>query len=99
MVGQARGGWDTAAPSPCWADRTELAADPLPGFRQVVGHTPVPTVLFQRSVAGVCAGNPVDLWFCDTHSLMRNGVPIGDGSMLLVDRATGGAWRVPIADE
>lgn len=95
MVGRARGGWDTAAPSPCWADRTELAADPLPGFRQVVGHTPVPTVLFQRSAAGACVGNPVDLWFCDTHSLMRNGVPIGDGSMLLVDRATGGAWRVP----
>ena len=99
MVGRARGGWDTVSPSPCWADMTELAADPLPGFRQVVGHTPVSTVLFQRSVAGACVGNPVDLWFCDTHSLTRGGVPIGDGSMLLVDRATGGAWRVPIADE
>ena len=42
MAGPARGG--RSVPSPVWADRTELEADPWGGWTQVVGHTPVPTV-------------------------------------------------------
>lgn len=53
MAGPARGGRST--PSPVWADRTELEADPWAGWIQVVGHTPVPTVT-----------NAGKLWFCDT---------------------------------
>lgn len=44
-----------SVPSPVWADRTELEADPWAGWTQVVGHTPVPTVT-----------NAGGLWFCDT---------------------------------
>lgn len=53
MAGPARGG--RSVPSPVWADRTELEADPWAGWTQVVGHTPVPTVT-----------NAEGLWFCDT---------------------------------
>lgn len=53
MAGPARGG--RSVPSPVWADRTELEADPWAGWIQVVGHTPVPTVASTGS-----------LWFCDT---------------------------------
>ena len=53
MAGPARGG--RSVPSPVWADRTELEADPWAGWTQVVGHTPVPTVT-----------NAGSLWFCDT---------------------------------
>ena len=53
MAGPARGG--RSVPSPVWADRTELEADPWAGWIQVVGHTPVPTVT-----------NAGSLWFCDT---------------------------------
>lgn len=53
MAGPARGG--RSVPSPVWADRTELEADPWAGWTQMVGHTPVPTVT-----------NAGSLWFCDT---------------------------------
>lgn len=53
MAGPARGG--RSIPSPVWADRSELEADPWTGWIQVVGHTPVPTVT-----------NAGELWFCDT---------------------------------
>lgn len=45
VVGLECGGWDTAAPSPCRAGTEELVRDPMPGFRQIVGHAPVKTVL------------------------------------------------------
>ena len=47
------------------------------GLIQVVGHTPVPTVT-----------NVDSLWFCDTMSTLPNGLPIGDGSMLLYTPGT-----------
>lgn len=53
MAGPARGG--ASIPSPVWADRTELEADPWSGWIQVVGHTPVPIAM-----------NVGRLWFCDT---------------------------------
>lgn len=53
MAGRARGG--RSIPSPVWADRTELEADPWPDWIQVVGHTPVSSV--------TSTGR---LWFCDT---------------------------------
>ena len=70
QAGAARGG--DSAPSPLWADKSELIADHPEGLIQVVGHTPVPTVT-----------NTNGLLFCDTMSTMPNGLPIGDGSMLL----------------
>ena len=54
MVGHARGG--TNAPSPLWADLTELIADPV-AIKQVVGHTPVK----QIENIGRC-------WFTDVFS-------------------------------
>ena len=39
-VGPKRGGYD-AYSGPVWADRTETRTDYLPGFHQVVGHTPI----------------------------------------------------------
>lgn len=39
-VGPQRGGYD-AYSGPVWADRAETKADYLPGFHQVVGHTPI----------------------------------------------------------
>lgn len=75
QAGPARGGWQV--PGPLWADASELAADPLPGVRQVVGHTP------QRTCARLCADPEV--WCCDTFSLFRDGRPVGDGTMLVVD--------------
>lgn len=71
-AGWARGG--RGLPGPLWADAAELARDPLPGVTQIVGHTPVRTV--------TRAGG---LWFCDTFSAGRDGLPLGDGTMLLDD--------------
>lgn len=55
QAGPARGGH--SAPSPMWADMTELIADPLGEFKQVVGHTPVE----QIEKIGNC-------YFCDVFS-------------------------------
>lgn len=103
MVGRERGGDRGAVPSPVWAGKEELARDPLTGFDQIVGHSPVVTV--ERRRCGIGTGaltqsgarskrSRARLWYCDTHSLYRDGRPIGDGSFLLVDRGIGGAWRV-----
>ena len=75
QAGPARGGWQV--PGPLWADASELAADSLPGVRQVVGHTP------RRTCARLRADPEV--WCCDTFSLFRDGRPIGDGTVLVVD--------------
>ncbi|AQG80311.1 metallophosphoesterase [Spirosoma montaniterrae] len=40
-VGPKRGGFDSCS-GPVWADRDETRTDYLPGFHQVVGHTPTP---------------------------------------------------------
>lgn len=82
-AGTMRGG--SGVPSPLWADRRELEADPVPGLIQIVGHTPVPTVT--RSGG---------LWFTDTMSIMRSGLPIGDGSMLLMTQPRGQEPRFTI---
>ncbi|MBS5450816.1 MAG: metallophosphoesterase [Coriobacteriia bacterium] len=80
-TGPARGGWGT--PGPLWADATELAADYLPGLRQIVGHTPMTTCT--RLLDDERHPDLPELWACDTFSTYRNGTPIGDGSLLLVD--------------
>ena len=46
-------------------------------MRQVVGHTP------RRTCARLRADPEV--WCCDTFSLFRDGRPIGDGTVLVVD--------------
>lgn len=99
MVGPERGGWMGSIPSPCWAGMNELANDPLQGFNQIVGHTPVYTVLSRRCAPGTGAHGKrsrARLWYADTHSLMRNGAPIGDSSFLFYDKASGDAWRVSV---
>lgn len=103
MVGRERGGNRGEEPSPVWAGKEELARDPLQGFRQIVGHTPVETVEYRRCGAGTGkptqSGKPskrskAELWYCDTHSLYRDGRSIGDNSLLFYDRASGNAWSV-----
>lgn len=80
-IGSARGGAGT--PSPLWCDRGEFAEDGDMHLTQVVGHTPVPTVLHEH-----------DAWFCDTFSTMSNGTPIGDGSLLMYSES--GFYPVPL---
>lgn len=80
-IGPARGGAGT--PSPLWCDRGEFAEDGDMHLTQVVGHTPVPTVLLEH-----------DAWFCDTFSTMSNGTPIGDGSLLMYSES--GFYPVPL---
>ena len=74
-VGRARGGdWDTVI-SPLWLDRSEASvSDVPPEVRQIVGHTPVPTV----TTSGLFT-------YCDTMSTMSDGTRLGDWSMLLYD--------------
>ena len=71
QVGPERGGH--SAPSPMWADLSELIVDALPNVKQVVGHTPVS----QIEKLGKC-------WFVDVFSngndsdeylLVRDGEP------------------------
>ena len=80
-AGRARGGW--GLPGPLWADATELAADPLPGLRQIVGHTPMSTCA--RLLDDERHPELPELWVCDTFSTYRSGSPIGDGALLLID--------------
>lgn len=75
-VGPERGGWNDA-PSPLWADARELAADPMPDVRQIVGHTP------HYTCVPIC-DDPA-IWCCDTFSTFQDRRPIGDWSMLLVE--------------
>lgn len=87
-AGPARGGWQR--PGPLWADVMELLAGPVPGMRQIVGHTPLDTCTRLDA--------PSEIWACDTFSCYRNGDPIGDGTGLLVDD-DGIVTVVPIRDE
>lgn len=80
-IGPARGGAGT--PSPLWCDRSEFAEDGDMCLTQVVGHTPVPTVLLEH-----------DAWFCDTFSTMSDGTPIGDRSLLM--HSESGFYTVPL---
>lgn len=83
QCGIGRGGDEI--PGPLWADKWELEEDPIAGIPQIVGHTPVTTAC---SGEGARLEDAPKLWFCDTFSLMSNMVPIGDGSMLIVDDDT-----------
>ena len=80
-IGPARGGAGT--PSPLWCDRGEFAEDGDMHLTQVVGHTPVPTVLHEH-----------DAWFCDTFSTISDGTPIGDGSLLMYSES--GFYPLPL---
>ncbi|MDJ1121844.1 metallophosphoesterase [Olsenella sp. YH-ols2217] len=77
MAGPGRGG--SQLPSPLWADLDELLADPLPGVRQIVGHTPVDTC------GTVNGAKEPDIIFCDTMSTSPDGEPYGDGTVLVID--------------
>lgn len=79
--GVERGGDE--APGPLWADKWELEEDPVDDIPQIVGHSPVASVC-QGELPRVDDSAP-ELWFCDTFSLRSDMVPIGDGSMLLLD--------------
>lgn len=81
-AGVARGGF--GIPSPLWADKLELETDFADGISQIVGHTPVDTCQLAYT-PGFRAGEVPEIWFCDTFSLYSNMLPIGDGSMLVVD--------------
>lgn len=61
QAGPARGG--SGAPSPIWADKKELLADPAPFLAQIVGHTPVPNI----EVTPQSKAHRL-LAFCDTFS-------------------------------
>lgn len=41
MIGEKRGGMKYDCGSPIWADRSEMVADAIDGFTQIVGHTPI----------------------------------------------------------
>lgn len=90
QAGSGRGGMGT--PSPVWADKRELEANPLPFVNQIVGHTPVKTVTSHEFKNG--DGSRNTLWFCDTFStyklpLVEATLPIGDSSVLIVDKSGG----------
>ena len=80
-AGAGRGGVDI--PGPLWADKDELKLDAVPYFDQIVGHTPVYTVLDEKSLR-VDEGDATTLWFCDTFSLTPWMLQIGDGTMIKV---------------
>lgn len=79
--GVERGGDE--APGPLWADKCELEEDPIDAIPQIVGHTPVAAAC-RGEVPGI-GDDAAELWFCDTFSLRSDMVPIGDGSLLLVE--------------
>ena len=83
QAGPGRGGVEL--PGPLWADQSELWSDPLPGVTQIVGHTPVESVELYQIPQKETLHTSCRLVFCDTMSLTSNLMPIGDGSMLLVD--------------
>jgi hypothetical protein len=45
-VGPSRGGFQISGP--LWADEQDTTADPLPGYQQIVGHTPQPFIRTSR---------------------------------------------------
>lgn len=83
--GAGRGGW--GIPGPLWADEAELSRDPIPYFNQIVGHTPVGTCsqLFVLPNPLFLDSEKPELWACDTFSLTSKFLPIGDGTMLLLE--------------
>lgn len=81
-VGPARGGF--CAPSPIWADESELIANPIK-CNQIVGHTPERHILMLETEDGY------KLAFCDTFSLYSDYSPIGDQTMLEIK---GDNWKV-----
>lgn len=89
QVGSARGGW-SLNPSPIWADERELKASPKPFVNQIVGHTPVKTVICHEFKNG--DGSKNKIFFCDTFSTYRDGSPYGDGSCLSLDTEAG-TWE------
>lgn len=79
QVGSGRGGVST--PSPLWTDKSELIENPLPRLHQVVGHTPVGTVITTK------IKKRYSLTFCDTLSTSYDPyfgleLPFGDKSLL-----------------
>ena len=79
QIGIGRGGRQT--PSPLWADKSELIENPVPKLHQVVGHTPVNTII-QTKIE-----RRYSLTFCDTLSTSYNPyfgleTPFGDKSLL-----------------
>lgn len=83
-AGPSRGGWKV--PGPVWADACDMAMDAVADLDQMVGHTPVAHA-GRLALIGWEDGLAPEVWVCDSMSLMRSGVPIGDGSMALVDDA------------
>lgn len=94
-IGHARGGWRGVAPSPLWADKSELLADPVEisvgdelVIPQIVGHTPIGTVEeWIRSGVDAPEYDTVygaSLVFCDTWSQSSDHVDIGDKSLLVL---------------
>jgi hypothetical protein len=47
-IGPQRGGSPRAIGGPLWLDRSALVRNPLRGYHQVVGHTPVPTLYYHQ---------------------------------------------------
>lgn len=108
-IGHARGGWRGVAPSPLWADKSELLADPVEidvdddqlVIPQIVGHTPVATVE-EWIRSGVDASEydvvyGASLVFCDTWSQTSGYEDIGDKSLLVL-KQNGDLVKV-LADE
>lgn len=75
-AGPSRGGYEI--PSILWADRVDLKAAAAKGVKQIAGHTPVKTCTRLKRPKE-------EVWLCDTFSTRGNHLPIGDGSMLLVE--------------
>ena len=80
--GSSRGG--SEVPGPLWCDAYEDLNN-MQGFgiSQIVGHSPV---------SCVCCNTNKDetvTYVCDTMSITRQGTPIGNGSMLMLDFKSG----------
>ncbi len=70
-VGYERGGWDEKMTGgPFWIDKSRLCMDPLRGYHQIVGHTPVETIEHFNPFEG---DEHTSLTFCDC-------IGFGDGS-------------------
>ena len=93
-AGPGRGGFET--PGPLWADQSELYQDPLPGIHQIVGHSPVESIDLWQIPSEDGIHTMSKLVFCDTFGLTRDLMPIGDGSLLLVE---GKSIRTVTSDE
>lgn len=86
QAGASRGGWGT--PSPIWADKSDLVYNSVPNLTQVVGHTPVRTVLEHIVKNGDESKHK--LYFCDTMSsgyypYLETTFPLGDNSLLEIE--------------